>query len=418
MIWHSRITICLTHHVLPVQGRIVNHESLFDRGTRERDFARLHSIQLTTHTKGFFFLLTTTPLRFDQACLVAPLLQALPHPTQLIPSVLHTKMPPGQMLEPSETESDFVVSCLSDGVRPDGRSFLSTRDVDISFGEELGNCTVAIKGTRVSTCVRATLMPPRSDRPYEGFLQITTDISPMAGIEYDSTGGGANSSARAREVLFDRLIDKAVRRTEAVDREALCVVAGEQVWNVHLTVHLLSDTGAALDAAVLCSMLSLRHFRRPDYSIENGNQVRLYSLDERVPVPLAIHHTPLCVTFAIFNHLPSISTAASKTQPEDRADSHLIDPNAKASSPDTSTSTSVALLDPTLLEESLAQSKLTLVLNAQREICVLDKSYGSPIDAHLLLHLIQIGLIRIQQLTERLEHALSVDAETRVVEVI
>ncbi|KAJ1032503.1 hypothetical protein NDA16_000527 [Ustilago loliicola] len=325
-------------------------------------------------------------------------------------------MPPGQALEPSLTESDFTLSCLQDGIRVDGRSFLSPRDIHISFGEELGNCTVSIKGTRVSTSVRATLIPPRSDRPYEGFLQITTDISPMAGVEYDSTGGGANSSARAKEVLFDRLIEKAVRRTEAVDREALCVVAGEQVWNVHLTVHLLSDTGAALDAAVLCSMLSLRHFRRPDYSIENGNQVRLYSSDERVPVPLAIHHTPLCVTFAIFNNLSTTTTTTSKSQLDD---DHLIDPtSASAAASTASTNSTAALLDPTLLEETLAHSKLTLVLNAQREICVLDKSYGSPIAPQTLLDLINVGLRRIQDLTDKLEEALKVDAETRVVEVI
>ena len=296
-------------------------------------------------------------------------------------------MPPGQPLDPSLTESDFLLSCLADGLRVDGRSFLSTRDLSICFGDELGTCSVSILGTRVSTSVRATLIPPRSDRPYEGFLQITTDISPMAGIEYDTTGGAA--AARSREVLFDRLIEKAVRRTEAVDREALCVVAGEQVWNVHLTVHLLADTGAALDAAVLCSMLSLRHFRRPDYSIENGNQVHLYSSDERVPVPLAIHHAPLCVTFAIFNNV------ATQQEPK-----------------------TVALLDPTLLEESLADSKLTLVLNAQREICVLDKSYGSPIQPSLLLQLIEVGLKRVSELTERLEEALKRDAAQRVVEVI
>lgn len=329
-------------------------------------------------------------------------------------------MPPGQALEPSLTESEFTLSCLANGLRVDGRpTFLTPRDINISFGEELGNVTVAIKGTRVSTSVRATLMPPRSDRPYEGFLQITTDISPMAGTEYDSTGGGANSSARAKEVLFDRLIEKAVRRTEAVDREALCVVAGEQVWNVHLTVHLLSDTGAALDAAVLASMLSLRHFRRPDYSIENGNQVRLYSSDERVPVPLAIHHTPLCVTFAIFN-LPSSSPSKTTNKTDSDQDDFLIDPSNPTSSnaAPSAASPTVALLDPTLLEETLANSKLTLVLNAQREICVLDKSYGSPISPTTLLELINVGLRRVQELTEKLEEALKLDAQTRVVEVI
>ncbi|SPO24896.1 probable RRP45 - Exosome complex exonuclease [Ustilago trichophora] len=326
-------------------------------------------------------------------------------------------MPPGQALEPSLVESDFVLSCLQDGIRADGRSFFSTRGIGIFFGEELGNCTVSIKGTRVSTSVRATLMPPRSDRPYEGFLQITTDISPMAGVEYDSTGGGANSSARSKEILFDRLIEKAVRRTEAVDREALCVVAGEQVWNVHLTVHLLSDTGAALDAAVLCSMLSLRHFRRPDYSIENGNQVHLYSSDERVPIPLAIHHTPLCVTFALFNN-PHSSSSSKPSQSEPH-DDHLIEPTSTtATTTSSTTSGTIALLDPSLLEEALAASKLTLVLNAQREICVLDKSFGSPIAPQTLLDLINVGLRRIQELTDLLEEALKKDAETRVVEVI
>ncbi|SNX82355.1 probable RRP45 - Exosome complex exonuclease [Melanopsichium pennsylvanicum] len=332
-------------------------------------------------------------------------------------------MTPGQALEPSLTESDFTLSCLANGIRPDGRSFLTPRPISISFGEELGNVTVTIKGTRVSTSVRANLIPPRSDRPYEGFLQITTDISPMAGVEYDTTGGGANSSARAKEVLFDRLIEKAVRRTEAVDREALCVVAGEQVWNVHLTVHLLADTGAALDAAVLASMLSLRHFRRPDYSIENGNQVRLYSVHERVPVPLAIHHTPLCVTFALFNQPTSTNSSNSSSNNADAGDDHLIEntdstASTLSNSSPSSATTAVTLLDPTLLEESLANSKLTLVLNAQREICVLDKSYGSPIQPQILLDLINVGLKRITELTQHLEEALTKDAQTRVVEVI
>ncbi|PWZ01027.1 putative RRP45-exosome complex exonuclease [Testicularia cyperi] len=313
-------------------------------------------------------------------------------------------MPPGQMLDPSLVESEFMLSALGEGIRIDARSFVQAREVEVNFGEELGNVSLHLGGTAVSTSIRATLIPPRPDRPYEGFLQITTDISPMAGTEYDSSGGQA--SARNREILFDRLVEKAVRRTEAVDREALCVVAGEQVWNIHLTVHLLADQGAAVDAAVLCSLLALRHFRRPDYSIENGNQVHLYSSDQRVPVPLAIHHTPLCVSFAIFNHVPA-SVSGESTEKSNSSSSGASVPTK-----------SVALLDPSLLEESLADSKLTLVLNAQREICVLDKSYGSPISPQTLLELIQLGLSRVQSLTNLLENALKSDAQSRVLEVI
>lgn len=44
------------------------------------------------------------------------------------------------------------------------------------------------------------------------------------------------------EVMITRLLEKSIRRTEAVDREALCILAGEKVciscnWKfIHLTI--------------------------------------------------------------------------------------------------------------------------------------------------------------------------------------
>ncbi|EPQ31751.1 uncharacterized protein PFL1_01083 [Pseudozyma flocculosa PF-1] len=347
-------------------------------------------------------------------------------------------MPPGQLLEPSLTESTFVAAALASGLRTDGRSFNQSRDISIKFGEELGSCSVAIQGTRVQTSVRATLVPPRSDRPYEGFLQLTTDISPMAGTEYD-TSGGATSSARNREILFDRLLEKAIRRTEALDRESLCVIAGEQVFQIHLTIHLLSDCGAALDAAVLCSMLSLRHFRRPDFTIEDG-KVTLYGEDERVGVPLAIHHTPLCVSFAIFEiqsqeakmdeHYDDDDVRREEERDEEEQDALAPSrdeaddptsrpkPSSNAATIAASADRTVALLDPSQLEETLCDSKLVLVLNAQREICVLDKAGGAPLDADKLLETLKAGLLRVKELSERVEAELKRDREVRIVEVV
>ena len=60
----------------------------------------------------------------------------------------------------------------------------------------------------------ATLGAPRPERPYEGLLQVTTEISPMAGVEYDAGGVAGASEARERETLFDRLVERAVRHTE------------------------------------------------------------------------------------------------------------------------------------------------------------------------------------------------------------
>ena len=83
-----------------------------------------------------------------------------------------------------------------------------------------------------------------------------------------------------------------------------------------------------MDAAVLASMLALRQYRRPEVTVENG-QVTVHSPDERVPVPLALHHVPLCVSYAIFVLVPkndqerSLLLAQSPTLPVDQADSDM-----------------------------------------------------------------------------------------------
>ena len=130
---------------------------------------------------------------------------------------------PGSLLEPSLTEVSFVKSALLHSIRSDGRSFLESRKVSIQFSSELGWVQVTLGSTRVLVSTYATLVSPRPDRPYEGFVDIRSEVQPMAGIQFER---GRSSE---EEILFDRGIDKAVRRSEVVDREALCVVAGYKV---------------------------------------------------------------------------------------------------------------------------------------------------------------------------------------------
>lgn len=135
---------------------------------------------------------------------------------------------------------------------------------------------------RVLARVTATITKPRDDRPYEGFLLINSEISPMASSVYEA---GRSSDD---EVVITRLLEKSIRRTEAVDREALCIIAGEkvspcvvdaerQVWHLRLTLHFLSDSGNLLDCAALAAMASLKHFRKPDVEVL-GDEVIIVSL--------------------------------------------------------------------------------------------------------------------------------------------
>lgn len=108
----------------------------------------------------------------------------------------------------------------------------------------------------------AEVVKPQADRPYEGFILLTTEISPMASSSYEA-GGRASDE----EVVMARLLDKALRRSNCIDREALCIVAGQSVWQIRLDVHFLDDEGNMLDAASIAAITALRHFRRPDVSV-------------------------------------------------------------------------------------------------------------------------------------------------------
>lgn len=103
------------------------------------------------------------------------------------------------------------------------------------------------------------------------------------------------------EVLVSRLIEKAMRRSRALDTEGLCIVAGEKVWSVRVDIHFLDHDGNLVDAACIAAITALLHFRRPDVTVV-GEEVTIHTLEQRNPVPLSIHHIPICTTFAFFDN--------------------------------------------------------------------------------------------------------------------
>lgn len=103
---------------------------------------------------------------------------------------------------------------------------------------------------------------------------------------------------------------------------------------------------------------------------------------ERAPVPLAIHHTPFCFTFAFF--------------------------------PDASTP---PIIDPSQLEQRLSAGLLSIALNAQKELCVLQKLGGVPLSTDEILSLVDIAVTKAQETNRFVEARLKEDWLGRKVEV-
>jgi exosome complex component RRP45 len=106
-----------------------------------------------------------------------------------------------------------------------------------------------------------------------------------------------------------------------------------------------------------------------------------HSPSERAPVPLSLQHTPFCLTFAFF--------------------------------PDPGTP---PILDANLLEQRLSAGLLSIAINAQREMCVLQKAGGVPLSVEEILGIVNVAAEKAKELDEIVERALKVDLDSRHVE--
>ncbi|ELQ42126.1 exosome complex exonuclease RRP45 [Pyricularia oryzae Y34] len=198
--------------------------------------------------------------------------------------------------EPSLNEKAFLLQALQQNLRLDGRDIDEYRPIKLSFGDEYGLVEVEFGKTRIVAKASAEVTIPYTDRPFDGIFNIVTELSPMASPAFEV------NRPTETEVLLSRLLEKTIRRSNALDTESLCLVAGQKCWSIRVDVHAESHDGNLIDASCLAVVAALRHFRKPDTSIE-GEVVTVYTPAEREPVPLSWLHSPFCVTFSFFGDL-------------------------------------------------------------------------------------------------------------------
>jgi exosome complex component RRP45 len=234
--------------------------------------------------------------------------------------------------------------------------------------------------------VRGEIVAPYLDRPSEGLLQFNVSLSPAA------------EAAGHTSPLITRLLEKSTRESDAIDVESLCVVSGEWVWLITCDVRILNFDGNATDACALAALAALRAFRRPEVSVSlstdnsttdnstggaSGMVITLHSSDEREPLPLALHHTPLAVTFGVLEGEKAVPTKL--------------------------------VADCTASEESALDGSLLCSVNSHSELCAINLPGKVGIPAALLLRGSQLALKRGKVLHAAVEAAL-LDLERRLEE--
>lgn len=168
----------------------------------------------------------------------------------------------------SNIEQDFLRQVLAEGLRPDQRSFNDAREIEFNFGAEYGNVEVKLGKTRLVVQISASVKAPRSTAPFEGLFHITTDLSSMAHPKFEN-----GTSNGVEKIMVSRMIEKSIIRSNALDLESLCIVAGKRCWMIRADVHYLNYDGGLVDASCAGVIAALLHFRLPDTSIDGENVI-------------------------------------------------------------------------------------------------------------------------------------------------
>ncbi|EMG47092.1 RRP45 Exosome complex component RRP45 [Candida maltosa Xu316] len=276
----------------------------------------------------------------------------------------------------STNQKTYLFEALKNNLRLSSRQFDELRSIDIKLSDTTyGYVELTWGSTKVIINVSARIIEPYSDRPFEGIFTINCEIPPHLKQDIDET-------------LISRTLEKAVRRSNALDLENLCIIAGEKVWEVIVDLNFLNYDGNLIDVGCFGIMVALLDFKKNDISIR-GESVTVYDLDERQPIELSILHVPICLTFSFYN-------LGSKEM------------NLKSDEIN-----EIYLLDADSLEENCRDGFLIITLNKNRDLIQLNKNGGLPIDAQQLIQLCYNSMAKIDYLTDLIKSTVTAHQEKR-----
>ncbi|KAI5306819.1 hypothetical protein KEM56_006976 [Ascosphaera pollenicola] len=272
----------------------------------------------------------------------------------------------------SANERAFILEALQQSVRLDGRALDQRRPLEIEFGPDFGHVIVRLGKTSVIVRVSAEVTKPRPERECDGIFTVAVELNDMAIPGFET---GRQSE---QETSISRILDKVIRRSNALDTESLCLAKGLACWHIRADVHVVDADGGLIDACCIAILTALQRFRLPESSVRDG-EITVYGLDEKVPAPLNLTKLPLATTFSIFNK------------------------------------GRVFVVDATAKEEAVSEGTLLVALDKTGEIALYSKSDGTPADPLTMVQCSNLALVKVKELHSIIAKRLEEDVKLQEV---
>jgi exosome complex component RRP42 len=186
---------------------------------------------------------------------------------------------------------------LREGKREDGRGFDDVRPIQIKqnlISKAEGSAEAWLGESRVMAGVKIQVGRPFPDTPDEGVVITSAELLPLASPTFELGPPGEQS------IELARVVDRGIRHSNAIDRSALCIKAGQHVYMVLVDLYVLADYGNLIDTASLAAVAALLDTKLPKVEINDEGEATI----TEETIPLEIGAPPLTITFAkIGDHL-------------------------------------------------------------------------------------------------------------------
>jgi len=235
---------------------------------------------------------------------------------------------------------DYLIKIAKNGKREDGRRFDEFRKIDIETGiinKAEGSARVKIGNTQVIAGIKMDIGEPYPDTPDQGAMSTAAELIPLASPDFES--GPPDEVA----IELARVVDRGIRESQLIEVEKLCIVPGEKVWILFIDIHILDYDGNLFDAASLAALAALMTSKIPIERLrpmlerlqEKYPMIGQYLNDYQNDFPLPIKEPPISCTSVKFN--------------------------------------GVVVLDPSLNEEEIAETRLTVATDINGDIRAMQK---------------------------------------------
>jgi exosome complex component RRP42 len=247
----------------------------------------------------------------------------------------------------AEIRKDYIYGLAKKSERADGRALDEYRPIQVEVGlisKAEGSARVKIGNTQVLVGVKMQPGEPFADSPETGVIITNVELVPLASPSFEPGPPIENA------IELARVVDRGIRESGAIDLSKLTLPDGK-VWLIFIDVHVLDHDGNLIDASALGALAALINAKMP--SERYG-----YGPDAALP----IKEYPIAVT--------------------------AVDLDGEI------------MLDPSLDEETIASSRITVISGLQGTLAGMQKSGTGTLSIEEITRIVKLASSKAMQIRD------------------